>query len=254
MTTKWKRNLYSSEAVEPFKVSRSALEFFLECPRCFYLDRKLGISRPSGLPFTLNSAVDELLKKEFDHYRSHAQPHPLMVTHGISAIPFSHPELNRWRTNSIGIQFFHAQTNFMIVGAVDDVWVNQLGELIVVDYKATAKKSEITVLDQAWHAGYKRQVEIYQWLLRQNKFKVSNTGYWVYANGDKSCDRFDSKLHFRMTVISHEGNDSWIEGVIGDAKNCLESSRLPDANENCEYCSFRTAADAAEKIVHIRKG
>ena len=29
----------------------------------------------------------------------------------------------------------------------------------------------------------KRQMEIYQWLLRKNGFKVSDTGYFVYANG-----------------------------------------------------------------------
>jgi len=38
-------------------------------------------------------------------------------------------------------------------------------------------------LDAEWQDGYKRQMEIYQWLLRQNGLKVSDTGYFVYCNG-----------------------------------------------------------------------
>ena len=46
--------------------------------------------------------------------------------------------------------------------------------LIVVDYKATSKNSEVN-LDAEWQIGYKRQMEFYQYLLRNNGFKVSDT-------------------------------------------------------------------------------
>ena len=38
---------------------------------------------------------------------------------------------------------------------------------MVVDYKATAKQRDVT-LDADWQIAYKRQMEIYQWLLRAN--------------------------------------------------------------------------------------
>ena len=60
------RNIFDPKSKEPFRLSRSRLELFVDCPRCFYLDRRLGTDRPPGFPFTLNSAVDTLLKKEFD--------------------------------------------------------------------------------------------------------------------------------------------------------------------------------------------
>ena len=53
----------------PFKFSRSKVELFMECPKCFYIDRVKGVSRPSGFTFSLNNAVDALFKKEFDDYR-----------------------------------------------------------------------------------------------------------------------------------------------------------------------------------------
>ena len=45
-----------------WRLSRSKIGLFLECPRCFYIDNKLGTGRPPGFPFNLNSAVDALLK------------------------------------------------------------------------------------------------------------------------------------------------------------------------------------------------
>ncbi|MDO8571096.1 MAG: hypothetical protein Q7R79_00265, partial [bacterium] len=77
------RNLYDPNGVEPFKISRSKIDLFLSCPRCFYLDRRLGVGRPPGFPFSLNSAVDALLKKEFDFHRANQSAHPLMKRYGV---------------------------------------------------------------------------------------------------------------------------------------------------------------------------
>ena len=87
------RNLFDPDDTKPFVVSRSKIDLFLECQRCFYLDRRLGVGRPPGYPFTLNSAVDKLLKKEFDIHRAEKTAHPLMKEYGIDAIPFSHDDL-----------------------------------------------------------------------------------------------------------------------------------------------------------------
>lgn len=222
----------------PFKLSRSKLELFINCPRCFYYDRKLGIGRPQGLPFTLNSAVDHLLKQEFDIYRAQGAKHPLQKKYGLDARPVPHKDLDKWRHNFTGIQFLHRPTNFLIFGAIDDLWQNTKGEYIVVDYKATAKQGEVTVLDQEWHGGYKRQMEIYQWLLRQNGYQVANTGYFVYCNGKKDRKAFDAKLEFDITIIAHQGNDSWVEKAITSARQCLDADKIPKADPNCEYCRY----------------
>src|SRR5688572_3319593 len=101
------RNIFAPDSEEAFKLSRSKLEMFLRCPRCFYLDRRLGISQPSSPPFTLNNAVDHLLKKEFDMFRHLQEPHPLMVKNSIDAIPYKSSLLDQWRDNRSGVQFRH---------------------------------------------------------------------------------------------------------------------------------------------------
>jgi len=232
------KNLYDPKLKEPFKLSRSKIDLFIECPRCFYYDRKLGVGRPPGFPFALNSAVDTLLKQEFDIYRAKGTKHPLIEKYGIDARPIAHDELSKWRHNFTGIQYLHKKTNLLIFGAIDDLWQNPQGEYIVVDYKATAKPEEITSLDKDWHRGYKRQMEIYQWLLRQNSYQVSDTGYFVYCNGRADRKAFDGKLDFDVTLISYIGNDSWIENTIQDIHKCLKSKKIPKAGAGCDYCSY----------------
>ena len=166
------RGLFGPKPDKPFKVSRSGLELHLECPRCFYLNHRLGIRRPSGPPFTINSLVDRLLKKEFDRHRASGTAHPLMHQYGVDAVPFQHPQVHEWRKNFKGIQHYHAPTNLIVTGAVDDLWINPASEVIVVDYKTTAKSGDITI-DANWQMAYKRQMEIYQWLLSRQGLDVS---------------------------------------------------------------------------------
>lgn len=243
-TSRRTKGLYDPKSVEPFKLSRSKIDLFLECPKCFYYDRRLGIGRPPGFPFALNSAVDHLLKLEFDIHRANGTKHPLMEKYDVDALPVPHDELDKWRHNFTGIQYVHRPTNFLIFGAIDDLWQNSKGEYIVVDYKATSKNEEITELNKSWHDGYKRQMEVYQWLLRQNGYKVSDTGYFVYCNGKTDREAFDAKLEFDITLISYKGNDFWVEKTITEAHRCLNEDKIPGANPSCDYCNYVSARNS----------
>lgn len=225
-----------------WRLSRSKIDLFLECPRCFYVDNKLGVARPPGFPFSLNSAVDKLLKKEFDAHRANGTPHPLMKEYGIDAVPFDHPKMNEWRDSlKAGVSILHKPTGMTVRGGVDDIWVHPTGELIVVDYKATSKDGEVN-LDAEWQDGYKRQMETYQWLLRQNKFTVSDIGYFVYVNGKTDREAFDAKLEFDVSILPYKGNDEWVEPTLHDIKKCLDSGAVPAPDPLCDYCNYRKAA------------
>ena len=246
-TPKREKNLYDPTSTAPFKLSRSRIELYIQCPRCFYLDRRLGVDRPSGFPFTLNTAVDTLLKKEFDLLRKAGEPHPLMRKYGINAVPAEHPMLDEWRQNFKGVQALHEATNLLIFGAIDDLWKNPKDEYLVVDYKSTSKNEEIIALDKDWQEGYKRQMEIYQWLLRRNGLTVSHTGYFVYCNGNTKPDKFNGKLEFDLTLIPYEGDDKWVDGTIRDIHTCLNGDAVPEAGEDCDFCAYRDAVLEALK-------
>ncbi len=235
------RGLFDPKSGTAFRLSRSKIDLFLNCPRCFYYDRRVGVSQPPGFPFALNSAVDKLLKKEFDIHRAKGSTHPLMKTYKIDAIPFHHPKMDEWRDALRGgITYTDSATNFLVTGGVDDVWVTPKGELIIVDYKATSKEAEVS-LDAAWQIGYKRQMEVYQWLFRQNGFNVSPTGYFVYCNGKTDREAFDAKLEFDIKLLPYAGDPSWIPETLAQIKKCLVSDKAPASGDDCDFCKYRQA-------------
>ena len=231
--------MYEKGSKQPFRISRSKIDLFLQCPRCFYLDRRMGLRRPGMPGWALNSAVDHLLKKEFDLLRKNGESHVLMTEYGIDAIPFKHKDLPEWRDDYykyLGASVLHKKSNLMISGIVDDIWVNnKTKELHIVDYKATSTSKEISLEDE-YKQGYKKQMEIYQWIFRQMGFNVSKTGYFLFANASKNLPKFDKKLVFEASILSYNGDDSWIDSTIMDIKKCLDSDVIPDAGEKCEHC------------------
>ena len=99
----------------------------------------------------------------------------------------------------------------------------------------------------------KRQLEIYQWLLRQSGLKVSNIGYIVYCNGSKDSTgsrAFDNKMSFTVKVIAYEGNDEWIEPILLEISRCLTEGCIKETKcaQNCAYCKYRKLSTAAGNI------
>jgi len=240
------QNLFRTDNPAPYKISRSKIELFLGCPCCFYLDRRHGVGRPDGPPFSLNLAVDALLKKEFDIYRLRGESHPLMQLYGVDAVPYRHKNFAEWRTT--GIEALHGPSNLLVYGIVDDVWQHPDGALAIVDYKATSTAAPIT-LEGKWKEAYKRQLELYQWLLRKNGFTVSNTGYFVYVNADKDKEAFNKKLEFIVQVIPYTGSDDWIAEVLPAVRECLQLDQPPPPSQNCEWCNYRRRAMRIQETV-----
>ena len=222
------------------KISRTGVEQYMKCPRCFVLQYKHRI-RLDSLPFTLNSAVDNLCKNEFDHYRKLKEPHPMFKDNGIDAVPFDHPKMDEWRENFKGIRYINEEEGYNFGGAVDDIWQKPNGELIISDVKSTAKK--VFDWDKTWSEwdypkAYKRQLEIYQWLFRRNGFEVAKEAYLVYFNGLKNEPFFNQELKFELHVIKLECDDSWVEEKLLEAVNLLKSDEFPPPSESCDVCSY----------------
>jgi hypothetical protein len=237
--------LYQPDSTTPFALSRTKVELFMDCPRCFYLDRRLGIARPPGFPFNLNSAVDALLKREFDRYRAQGAAHPMMTEGGIRAVPHAHLELEAWHNNFRGVRTTHAATNLELFGTIDDLWRDlDTGELMVVDYKATSKSAEVT-LDAPWQDGYKRQMEFYQWLRRRQGLPVARRGWFVYCNARRDLASFDARLEFKIKLIAYDGDDGWVEGALAAIHDTLRAPAPPAVNEDCEYCRFAAGSAGA---------
>ncbi len=222
------------------KVSRSKVELFAECPRCFYLDVMLGIKRPPGYPFSLNNAVDALLKKEFDQYRSRDESHPLLTDSGLGWKPAREERLEKWRDAFAGgLAYEHQEHGCTYYGAIDDLWINEQGEYAVADYKATAGLQPVAELP-AWANGYRRQLSFYAWLLARNGLRVANKGFLVYATASTARERFDNKLAFDLRLVPVDLDITWIEPTLDDLQAVLKQEQVPNAAEDCKYCKYST--------------
>ena len=245
------KGVYNPDHEAPYEVSRSRIEAFINCPACFWLDRVKGIKFPGMPSFLLNSATDTLLKKDFDKYRKLQKPHPFMERNGLKhLVPFKHEDFNSWTQSlQLGFRTYHEKTDLIIGGGLDDVWHDpKTNELFVVDYKSTAgkrtkdlSKLDPITLEGRWKESYKRQMDIYQWILREKTkddltdYTVSNIGYFVYVNGDQHFEKGmlrdnenKADMSFDVQLLTYEGNASWVEKEIINLKECLEEKNCPE--------------------------
>jgi len=181
-------------------------------------------------------------KNEFDSVRKSAATHPLWVRENLNVRAFDHPDIDLWRNNFKGIRIRWKSSDIEIFGAVDDLWLNNdTNELHVVDYKSTSKQGTPTI-EGGFGDGYKRQMEIYQWLLRSSGYNVSPIGYFLYVNGSKQGGFYDDKLvgnmRFETNIIAYQGDATWVEQTIENAISCLSGEELPTSGIDCDSCRY----------------
>ncbi len=87
---------------------------------------------------------------------------------------------------------------------------------------------------------YKRQIEIYQWLLKNNGFKVSDTSYFIYCNGKKDREQFGGKLEFDIHVLPYlRKKQIGLSQLLEEILVCLKSDTIPDPSSDCKICEYR---------------
>ena len=182
----------------------------------FLSTEAFGLTQPRMVPLTLAVATDALLKNEFDKIRGSNNSHPIWEKFNLNVSAYHHDNIEDWRNNFRGIRVLHQKTNLEIFGAVDDIWQNrENGKLHIVDYKSTSKKGEPTIEGGGFGDGYKRQMEIYQWLFSASGFDTSNIGYFLYVNGQKikriHFEDCEGRMIFDTTMIAYEGTSDWVE-------------------------------------------
>lgn len=233
-----------------YQLSWSDIKLFLECLRCFYNLKRLGIKRPGLGPdtdlFNVPNAVDELWKKESDLCRKLKINPPIIDTNKIEAQLFDdeNHSVQKWRqphSEGGGIEFYDRDMNLLLFGRVDDVWMNFEQELIIVELKVTSTSVSDANEIKRWHKNNERQVSFYAWLLKKNKRIVSKTGYIIYCNPlSYGFDflEFNNRLHFKTLLTACKIDDSWIEDAVKEASVCLNQNDAPAPAKNCKFCNF----------------
>jgi len=218
------------------QLSPNSLNLYLECPHCFWLDKNLGIKRPPPYPYALNSAVDALLKEEFDAYRAKKLVHPLLKENNIKAHLFSNQKLlNQWRNNLAGIRYFDQELSATLFGAVDDVLEFADGKIAPLDYKSTGSTAA-KIYDR-----FQLQLDTYTFLMEKNGFKTPHKGYLAFYVVDKSKGFID-RLPFRKEMVEIDTNPSDIYEIFKDAVGVLRKDTPPPHSSDCKFAKWLKGA------------
>ena len=196
----------------------------------------MGIKRPPAYPYSLNLAVDDLLREEFDDYRQKGIPHPIFEENNIKAHLFKNQKLlNQWRNNLSGIRYFDSDLQATLFGAVDDVLEFNDGKIAPLDYKSTGSSSA-NVYDR-----FQLQMDIYTFLMEKSGYKTPRKGYLAFYVIDKSRGFID-KLPFRKEIVEIETNPSDVYDIFRDAVAVLKQATPPKHSDDCQFGKYLSEA------------
>jgi len=233
----FKKKLYTNDLSRPFKLSRTKIDLFFECKRCFFLDQKLGIKRPHGTPLVLSNRIVEDLKKELNVCRVERNIHSKVKDLNKNLIPANHGNLEEWRSSFKGATFLHNSTNLLIYGIIDDIWwdrsTNKNHSIII---KSNSKKDDMSY-ENIW-PGYWRQLSLYTFLLSKNLLSMSSTGILVFINSPTNLSQPEIKNNFTLSIFERILDFDWIEPTINEISKTLNDDKPPESSKKCKYCNY----------------
>jgi CRISPR/Cas system-associated exonuclease Cas4 (RecB family) len=219
------------------KVSYTDIEDYSWCCRCLYLKRNFGVYKPNDEEFFRRfNLIDQLMKSYFDQYRKEsysesARP-PLLIEHGIDAIPYDHKDLAEWRDYKRGIGSIDRFNNIELNGVIDDIWINSQGQLIIVEYKTSQNKNPFRV-----DLRHIQQVSFYTYLLKERCLNLCDTGYIVYLNIIPALTGQDV-LNFKCELQKVKIDYSWVNKKVRSIRDCLDQREIPAAGKSCALCKY----------------
>ena len=96
---------------------------------------------------------------------------------------------------------------------------------------AVSNSSEFTL-----HESFRNQMDIYLWIGKQLHPNFSETTFFYYKKLQK--DESMNKSHFITEIVEYPADDRWVEEIINQIKDTLESSTPPSSNNECKQCQY----------------
>ncbi len=213
------------------KLSPSTLNLFLECPKCFWLEKVKGIHRPRGIFPSLPGGMDNLIKKYFDSYRIQGTLPPEIDGKVEGVLMADLHLLNQWRSWRTGLVYRHPESGAILSGALDDLLVNPSKQIYMpFDYKTRGY-----ALKEDSSSYYENQLNCYSLMLDANGLKSAGFGYLCYYIPTDVKE--GGQVKFNVTVKKMKVNSQAAKKVFEDALSLI-AGPMPKAHSACIYCSW----------------
>ena len=221
----------ASTAIDRIKLSPSTLNLFLECRKCFWLEKAAGIHRPRGIFPSLPGGMDNLIKKYFDSYRIQGTLPPEIDGKVEGFLMADLELLNKWRNWRTGLVYTDPESGSTLIGALDDLLVDPSKHVYMpFDYKTRGY-----ALKANSSSFYENQLNCYSLMLEANGLKSAGFGYLCYYIPTDVKE--GGKVTFDVTVKRMNVDPKAAKKVFEDAL-ALINGPMPKSHSACKYCSW----------------
>lgn len=211
------------------QLSASTLSLYKECPRCFWLQLKMGVRRPQTIFPSLPGGMDNVIKTYFDQFRGTKEGLPPELRGKVEGKLIDDQEqLNEWRVRTGGLRYFDKKLNTKLIGLLDDCLVDGTS-YIPLDYKT---RGYVPKDDSS--SFYQHQLDIYEWLLQENGCKTKGVGFLVYYHPLEV--RKDGIVQFAVTPKKMTTSPANACKLFEDAAKLLQGDKAPKAHSACTFC------------------
>ncbi|MDP3916764.1 MAG: PD-(D/E)XK nuclease family protein [Nanoarchaeota archaeon] len=138
--------------------------------------------------------------------------------------------LEIWRKNRKGVQYKDKTSGIILMGAVDNILSNGK-KLVVLDYKTRGYPLKE---DTAEH--YQAQLDIYNFLLRENGYDTVDYAYLLFYHPEKVLDNGDVVFNTDLVKINTNAENG--SKVFRKAIKILESNKAPESSRDCKFCKY----------------
>ena len=213
------------------KLSPSALNVFLDCPKCFWFDRVKKVPRPRGIFPSLPGGMDRVIKVHFDHFRSKGTLPPELNGRDFEGVRLfgDQARLEEWRNWRTGLVYQDTDGS-VLSGALDDLLM-KTGQYIPFDYKT---KGSVTTAEDAVKY-YQNQLDCYALLLEENRLATAGFGFLLYYSPKSAAA--NGAVLFELQAIKIPTDKERARTIFRRAASLLKGPEPPSGGA-CEYCSW----------------
>ncbi|MEK6871824.1 MAG: PD-(D/E)XK nuclease family protein [Nanoarchaeota archaeon] len=220
-----------------FKLSPSSINLMLECPRCFWLTQHKIWKRPEGIFPSLPSGMDMILKKHFDSFMEKGELPPEIKEHGLAngyTLFNDKKQLDIWRSNFKGIQYKDKTSGILLRGAVDNI-LRKGKKLVVLDYKTRGYP-----LKEDTHEHYQAQMDIYNFLLRENGYDTEDYTYLLFYYPKEVLSGGEVIFEKRLIKIPTDAKKGrkYFEDAITLLKGDCPQASKDEKGKVCAWCEM----------------
>lgn len=228
-------------------LSKSTLDIFKDCPRCFWLDKNKGVKRPEGLKAGIINAIDDGMKQCGDFSVINGKSQYLDELDGAKPFPdrLRLKKFMSWRTFQTTVQA--GKHSVLIWGNLDDLIIWPDGRVSAWDYKSAGKDRDFIAYTEEYNS---LQADMYDLLLKGQNLLTTGMTYFTYTWPVVA----DGVLAFEHKTIAFPANDARALKVIEAAVDCLLGPEPASGfkmykgkAQPCEYCEFVDERIAVKK-------